>query len=106
MNLYERTRKLVSRGCPEHPRVSWNTCDRDVGPIAQLKVAFLQFPQALCDMENDAPDARDLWTAHALRWAEPMLGLEYIAHLAHLHYGDNILEAIESATRHLEKAAT
>lgn len=101
MTLYELTRLLVARGCPEHPRLFQKP---QCPPWWLLRDSIPDDPHHVRSSDTvHSDDARDLWTAHALRWVEPMLGLEYIAHLAHLQYGDNILEAIEAATRHLEK---
>lgn len=111
-DLYELTRKLVERGCPEHPSLkyahkSWF--------IALCKA---DDPWELLDVEPDGsvPDARDLWTMHALRWLEalvggiavygPGTGTAYAVRWDagsddHGAEGATILEAIEAATRHL-----
>lgn len=59
MNLYELTRALVARGCPEHPILTylhnnWFVCvvSTDGREIIDGEGAY----------------ARDLWTMHALRW--------------------------------------
>lgn len=132
MTLYELTRKLVARGCPEHPRLKhkrsshssfWTLYDRhadfeDRHPGYNLTCAE--------DVLRDQ-DATDLWTAHALEWlmriAPHMIVVRdeagwaidklvstydqpsnQIIECSPVTNGRaaTLLEAIEAATRHLE----
>lgn len=105
MNLYELTRALVARGCPEHPRIALSDMDMTDTPHADYENGLESLDAGgdprdeLAYIHND--DARDLWTMHALRWAFgsgrlTMLRVEPATDLP------LDLERIEAATRHLE----
>lgn len=126
MNLYGLTRKLVARGCPEHPRLSvgydggtriW-VLQGDSGDTLEL-AASIAPPR---ESPGESADARALWTMHAIEWVtEVMQDAEVVwdtsAAFNRARVGNNairdrqgcctesraitILEAIEAATRHL-----
>lgn len=117
MNLHEQYKTLMNRGMPEHPTLVWNCIDNDLGPIATLKVCFQKYPVTLKSMVNDAPDARDLLTMHALRWCfglgedPPTRGQPIYSHgVQGLRPGpvwfhnvkDDCLDRILEDTKHLE----
>lgn len=109
-DLYELTRKFVRRGCPDHPDVY----------LVEGGDWFVH-----SDPLNENL-ARDLWTMHALQWAHDLglmlLSREGTAVLVStkdvaladttrlelktelVGKGASILEAIEAATRYLERA--
>lgn len=116
MTLYELTRKLVERGCPEHPRLlAWDDTWYDHHPLKSDRRANIVHPD----------DAGAIWTMWALEWfmgsavhAGAMVVYERQSGAGLVHYlwaerdgddrgnalgmGDGALEAIEAATRHLE----
>lgn len=101
-DLYELTRKLVERGCPEHPRLEW-----------ELGVSSWWYGSRIIH----PVDARAIWTMWALEWwiklgvaerSSVVINGMFITHLTEwgtdksYGHGDSILDAIEAATRHLE----
>ena len=86
INLHKAYKTLLRRGMPAHPAVRW-------GGMAHWYSGVVGHePVEMCE-----PDARDLITAHALRWL----------------YGDNaryftgdVLGAILADTDHLEPSPT
>lgn len=126
MDLYELTRKLVRRGCPERPRLV-ATERYDGAPL----VWVLSTVGGKWHHPIDESDARSIWTLWALEWLRDMTA-EKDVHVEHHdstgwqvsscfdvewvgpngklgkfdfhadHSGPTIIEAIEAATRHLE----
>lgn len=125
MDLYELTRKLVRRGCPDHRSLFWHRSayshNRDAWhyfPDAALVDRRIECAPAKCPVSDD--DALAIWTCWALEW---WLGLSPTHSATYwvskrgipshwiVHHADGrgaspnsptILEAIEAATRHLE----
>lgn len=97
MTLYDLTRLLVARGCEEHPTAFFDVDDG---------VPYL-YGKWGSEVEDDV---RDLWTAHALRWyvgeKNLVIALALLtATVVGVEQVGNLLEAIEAATRHLDKQA-
>lgn len=88
MTLYELTRKLVARGCPEHPRLYWFTGEVGYprrGKRNKIECWALGYDEdAKCPEGIEDDDATDLWTAHALRHLDPDLYAKVVARVAEL----------------------
>jgi len=116
-DLYELTRKLVRRGCPDHRSLFWHRSayshNRDAWhyfPDAALVDRRIECAPAKCPVSDD--DARAIWTCWALEWWR---GLD-ARHNVYWPYTWCVLrrgsrdlsreltalESIEAATRHLE----
>lgn len=89
MNLYEITRKLVARGCQPPAKIRWN------GQAWEYVDAEPDFVAKIRDNE-----ARAFWACAALEWLWSPGGPSQSVNEPH---GPTILDAIEAATRHLEK---
>lgn len=117
-DLYEITRTLVRRGCPEHPRLrhTWYASTLMPNPPEGgfWSLVGRQEPRSHRSGITD-DDARAIWTQHALEWALGLIRASKLC-VARTPYvlnfidapgaeraaGKDILEAIEAATRHLE----
>lgn len=66
MNLYEITRELVARGCPEHPRLRHEHSDFCAWSLPYPIATIADPESARCGVSLE--DARDLWNAHARAW--------------------------------------
>ena len=95
MSLFETTRELVKRGCPEHPRLLLRTSrNPSLGGMVQETWCLDTYPV-------DESDARDLWTMHALRWFNKIADRSYDV----VYNVDDVLTLIEIHTRHLAATA-
>ena len=116
-DLYELTRKLVAHGCPEHPRLRCGTplgfpgaSDTSMWWIDPDSAANSTWCKAFDDGQAqfiDPDDARAIWATWALEWylglaALPSQRLGRALALAASCELTDVLEAIESETRHLE----
>lgn len=65
-NLYELTRKLVERGCPDHPRLTWADSQQTV--YGEDSWVYGD-PNGYDDhWPADPDDARAIWTMWAMEW--------------------------------------
>lgn len=129
-DLYELTRKLVGRGCEEHPRLVYFdkpggvvftdlTTGKSTTHAAKSRWSLMPELGALVPAQPiDDSAARDLWTMHVLRWAATkhkvcISFFELDGELHHdvtvdgqyMHAKGTPLASIEAATRHLEPAS-